>query len=310
MQRVARRLNAHPQFITEVDGLGIHHLHVRSENPEAVALILTHGWPGSVLEFLGVIDALREDFHLVIPSLPGYGWSAKPTAAGTGVERIAELWAGLMGELGYAEYFAQGGDWGAFVTAAMGQQLPPGLLGIHVNLLLADRKALRALGDITDEEERLLRKLPRYLGKEAGYAGIQSTKPQTLGYGLADSPVGQLAWIVEKFYGWTPARHPEDAFTRDELLDAVMVYWLTNSAASSARLYWEVPASNQGEVSIPSAYSAFPNDIFVCSERWARTRLTDLRYFSAPARGGHFAALEQPELFAAEVRAGIAAMRA
>jgi pimeloyl-ACP methyl ester carboxylesterase len=311
MQRLATRLNAFPQAKTVVGGLAIHHLHVRSDNPDAPALILTHGWPGSVVEFLEVIEPLRQDFHLVIPSLPGYGWSDKPTEPGIGAGRIAELWDELMTTLGYDEYYAQGGDWGGVVTAALGQLGPQGLQGIHVNFALCNPEALT---DLTEEEQAQLGRIPAYLQTEGGYSNLQSTKPQTIGYALADSPVGQLAWIVEKFHAWTDNQgHPEDAVSRDDLLDNVMVYWLTNSAASSARLYWEsfgAAMSVFDEVSVPSAYSAFPEDLFVFSERWTRTRYTDLRYFNAPPRGGHFAALEEPELFVAELRAGLNALAA
>lgn len=313
MQRVADRLNAFPQSMTEVDGVEIHHLHVRSENPDAAAIILSHGWPGSVVEFLNVIEPLSQEFHLVIPSLPGYGWSDKPAGPGTGVERIAELWDGLMKQLGYNEYYAQGGDWGGIITTALGQQQPAGLLGIHVNFAICNPEALATFTEPTEEENAQLGLIPAYLQNEAGYSTEQSTKPQTIGYALADSPVGQLAWITEKFHAWTDNQgHPEDSVSRDEILDNVMVYWLTNTAASSARLYWESFAGAMqrfDDVGAPASYSAFPKDLFVFSERWTRTRYTDLRYYSAPARGGHFAALEEPELFVAELQSGIAALQ-
>jgi epoxide hydrolase len=320
MNRVADRLNAYPQFHAAIGDLGIHFLHVRSPHPDARPLILTHGWPGSVVEFLDVIGALTnperfgghadDAFHVVIPSLPGYGFSDKPTTAGVGIDRISEAWNELMVALGYRHYYAQGGDWGGFVTTAMGIKAPVGLLGIHVNLALASPEALAGLGELTPDEQAV-GGLPAYLEQEGAYAVQQATRPQTLGYGLADSPVGQLAWVTEKFYAWTDCDgHPENAVPRDVILDNVMVYWLTNTAASSARLYWEsfsITGSFE-EVAVPSAYSRFPKEIVNVSERWLRTRFTDLRYYQGVANGGHFAALEQPEIFVDEVRAGIRAL--
>ncbi|TAM65672.1 epoxide hydrolase [Mycobacterium sp.] len=320
MYRVANRLNAYPQFRATIGDLGVHFLHVRSPHEEARPLILTHGWPGSVVEFLDVIGALTEPerfggqahdaFHVVIPSLPGYGFSDKPTTTGVGIERIAESWNELMGALGYRNYYAQGGDWGAFVTTAMGIKRPAGLLGIHVNMALASPEALAGFDELTLDEQAV-GGLPVYLEQEGAYAVQQATRPQTLGYGLADSPVGQLAWITEKFYAWTDCDgHPENAVPRDVILDNVMVYWLTNTAASSARLYWESfsTISSFEEVTVPSAYTRFPKEIVNVSERWLRTRFTDLRYYHGVNRGGHFAALEQPGVFVDEVRSGIRAL--
>ena len=317
MHRLAERLNAHPQFRAEIDGLGIHFLHVRSPHDGARPLILTHGWPGSVVEFLDVIGPLTEPdnpedaFHVVVPSLPGYGFSDKPTAAGVGIERIAEAWHELMTALGYSGYYAQGGDWGSAVTTAMAAARPAGLLGIHLNFAIASPKALGTLGELTPEEERGIASLANYQKHEAGYSTQQATRPQTLGYGLADSPVGQLAWITEKFHGWTDCDgHPENAVPRDVILDNVMMYWLTNSATSSARLYWESfgSFSDFDEIALPSAYTRFPKEILTLSERWVRTTYTGLRYFGTAAKGGHFAALEQPAIFVDEVRAGIRAL--
>lgn len=314
LTRLATRLNAFPQFRTEVDGVGIHHLHVRSEAPDAPALLLCHGWPGSVVEFLDVIEPLSERFHLVIPSLPGYGWSDKPTAAGIGVERIGELWDGLMHGLGYGEYVVQGGDWGGIVATTMGVQAPAGLLGIHVNMAIVDPKALSGFDDLTADEQAQLARLKQHRQTGMGYSTQQRTRPQTLGYGLADSPVGQLAWIVEKFHAWTDHDGDHEAVVpRDVLLDNVTLYWLTNTAASSARLYWESFGRTLGpedQVQVPAAYSAFPGDIFVYSERMARTRYPDLRRYSAPDRGGHFAALERGAEFADEVIAAFDAILA
>jgi len=318
MRRVEKRLNAHPQFRTEIDGLAIHFLHVRSPHQDALPLVMTHGWPGSVLEFLETIKPLtepedpRDAFHLVIPSIPGYGFSDKPTRDGWSVQQVARAWAKLMPRLGYSRYGAQGGDWGSAITSAIGQQDGAHVVGIHVNLGLADPGALMALGDLTAEEQQDLATLKNYMDHESGYSAQQSTRPQTLGYGLADSPAGQAAWIVEKFKTWADCDgHPENVFSRDELLDNVMMYWLTNSAASSARIYWESfkPAlSDFSPIACPSAYSVF-KDIFTLSERWTRTRYTGLRYYRRVARGGHFAALEQPQAFVNEVRAGFRTMR-
>ncbi|BDE15789.1 MULTISPECIES: epoxide hydrolase family protein [Mycobacterium] len=320
MNRLAERLNAYPNYHATLGDLGVHFLHVRSPHDGARPLILTHGWPGSVLEFLDVIGPLTEPerfggavedaFHVVIPSLPGYGFSAKPTITGVGIERIADAWDELMAALGYHGYYAQGGDWGAFVTTAMGIKRPAGLLGIHVNMALASPEALAGLGELTPDEQAV-GGLPAYLEQEGAYAVQQATRPQTLGYGLADSPVGQLAWITEKFYAWTDCDgHPEKAVARDVILDNVMLYWLTNTAASSARLYWESfsAISSFAEVALPSAFSLFPKEIIRVTERWLRTRFTDLRYYNAVSKGGHFAALEQPDVFVDEVRSAIRAL--
>jgi epoxide hydrolase len=312
MGRLARRLSRVPMCRTELDGLGISYIHAPSPRRSARPVIVTHGWPGSVVEFLDVLEPLREDFHLVVPSLPGYGWSDRPSATGTGVERIGVLWDALMRRLGYDRYYAQGGDWGGVLAWTMSQQRPPGLAGVHVNLLMCDPKVIRQLPDHTPEERDQLDRLRRYRDHDYGYAKQQSTKPQTLGYGLADSPVGQLAWVIEKFHTWTDHRgHPEDAIGRDALLDNVMVYWLTNTAASSARLYWESMVATLGAydpIPGPLAYSRFPREIYTFSERFVRTRVHELTYYGTPPAGGHFAAFEQPELFVAEFRAGIGSL--
>ena len=318
MQRVATRLNARPQFHATIGELGVHLLHVRSRHDDATPLILTHGWPGSVLEFLSVIDPLTDPTahggtaedacHVVIPALPGYGFSDRPSGTGVGVERIGAAWDELMHALGYPRYIAQGGDWGGIVTAAMATKPPAGLLGVHLNFAPVDPAALAGFDDPTPEEQNL-GGMQQYAEHETGYSAQQSTRPQTLGYGLTDSPVGQLAWIVEKFYAWTDCDgHPENAVGRDELLDNVMLYWLTNTATSSARLYWESFQSVFGkfdEINLPTAYSKFPKELLRVSERWLRTRFTDVRHYGTPAKGGHFAALEQPALFVDEVRAAV-----
>jgi pimeloyl-ACP methyl ester carboxylesterase len=303
------RLNAVPHFRTHVDGLGIHFVHARSPHPGALPLVLTHGWPGSIVEFLGVIDALtRPDdpadaFHVVAPSLPGYGWSDKPTAPGWGVPRIARAWDQLMGRIGYGRYGAQGGDWGAMVTTSLGQQAPERVVGIHVNMAIVAFGRV-PMDDLTDREQACLARAGDHATWGMGYSSQQSTRPQTLGYGLVDSPVGQCAWIVEKFHEWTDCDgHPERALTRDQILDDVSVYWFTGTAASSARLYWESFRDiDTTEVPLPSGVSVFPHELVRVSRRWAETRFTDLRWFGEPARGGHFAALEQPAAFVEEVR--------
>ena len=322
MQRLADRLNAFPQFHATIDGLGIHVLHVRSPHEHARPLIMTHGWPGSVVEFLDVIGPLTDPeshggsaadaFHVVVPALPGFGFSDKPSRPGTGVERIARAWHELMGHLGYSRYYAQGGDWGSAVTTAMAVRAPEGLLGVHLNVARVSPEALHRLGEPTEREREMLARTQRFFAEEAGYSAEQATRPQTIGYALADSPAGQLAWIVEKFHAWADcAGHPENAVSRDDLLDNVMMYWLTNSAASSARMYWEnaeyLDAAPE-PVRIPTAYTQFPEEIFAFSERWLRTQFSDLRYYNTAERGGHFAAFEQPEIFAREVRAGIASL--
>ena len=321
MHRVADRLNKHPNFRGEIGDLGIHFLHVRSPHEGARPLVMTHGWPGSVIEFLEVIEPLTEPerhggraedaFHLVLPSLPGYGFSDKPTTPGVGVQRIAEAWNELMIGLGYPQYYAQGGDWGGAVTTAMATNPPAGLLGVHLNFAFASPEALSGLGELTPEEQSFGGMLD-YQQHEAGYSTQQSTRPQTLGYGLADSPVGQLAWITEKVFAWTDCDgHPENVVSRDAILDNVMMYWLTNTATSSARLYWESIGTfaTFDEIALPSAYSRFPKELITPSERWLRTRFTGLRSYNSVARGGHFAALEQPAIFVDEVRAGIGALR-
>jgi pimeloyl-ACP methyl ester carboxylesterase len=314
------RFNAFPQFVTEIDGLDVHLLHVRSRHEDALPLIVTHGWPGSVVEFHGVIDRLvdptaygaSEDdaFHVVCPSLPGYAWSGKPSRAGCGVPKIAEMWAELMARLRYDRYGAQGGDWGSAVTSALGLLDRDHNVGIHINLVVAVPDA-EMLNDLTPAEKSALDGAAFYDRWDSGYSKQQSTRPQTLGYGLADSPAAQCAWIVEKFYTWTDCDgHPENAIPRDKLLDNVMTYWLTDSGASSARLYWE--SFNQFSfepVDIPVACSIFPKEIFRPSRRWAEKQYLDLRHWGEPPRGGHFAAFEQPELFVDEVRAAFRSMR-
>jgi pimeloyl-ACP methyl ester carboxylesterase len=313
-RRAERRLNAIAQARTELDGLGIHLLHARSPHDGALPLLLTHGWPGSVVEFLDVVGPLsdppahggdaRDAFHVVAPSLPGYGFSDKPAGPGWDDRRIAAAWAQLMARLGYDRYGAQGGDWGSIVTMQLAQLDAEHLAGIHLNMPRAAPAALKALGELTEREQAALESLGHYRRWESGYSTQQATRPQTLGYGLVDSPAAQCAWIVEKFHAWTDCDgHPENAVARDILLDNVMLYWLPATGASSGRLYWESFYDQEfAPIDVPTGCSIFPKEIFRLSERWARTRFGDLRHFRELDRGGHFAALEQPDVFVDEVR--------
>ena len=304
-----QRFNAFPQFRTPVDGLGIHFIHARSSNVNALPLILTHGWPGSVAELLHVVEPLinppdsDDAFHVVVPSLPGYGFSDKPTAPGWNIDRVARAWAALMASLGYERYGAQGGDWGAMVTTSIGQQDVAHVAGIHLNMAIATPDP-ETMNDLTPQEQSALEGMAHYSRWESGYSTQQASRPQTLGYGLADSPAAQCAWIVEKFWAWTDCDgHPENVFTKDQLLDNVMLYWLPATGASSARLYWEsFHTMSQGEVPVPTGISVFPKEIFRPSRRWAERRFTDIRWFNELEKGGHFAAFEQPEAFVDEVR--------
>jgi pimeloyl-ACP methyl ester carboxylesterase len=308
-----QRLNAHPQFLVELFDLDIHFLHVRSPNPDALPLVITHGWPGSVVEFLNVVDRLtnpkahggadEDAFHVVCPSLPGYGFSGKPAQPGWSVERIADAWAQLMSTLGYDRYGAQGGDWGAAVTTAIGHRDAAHVAGIHLNMPMVGPDP-ETMSDLTEAERSALDALAYYQDWDSGYSKQQSTRPQTLGYGLADSPAGQCAWILEKFWAWTDCNgHPENALSRDELLDNVSLYWFTNSGASSARLYWEsFNRPSREPVDVPTGCSIFPKEIFRSSRRWAQRRFGDLRYWNELDRGGHFAAFEQPEVYVDELR--------
>jgi pimeloyl-ACP methyl ester carboxylesterase len=280
---------------------------------------MTHGWPGSVVEFDRVIGPLSDPaahggdpadaFSVVCPSLPGYGWSGKPTTPGWNIERIADAWATLMARLGYARYGAQGGDWGSVVTTRIGIQDPAHVAGIHVNMLVARPGPDQT--EFTEAEQASLASSANYQRWESGYSTQQATRPQTLGYGLADSPVAQCAWIVEKFRAWSDCGDdPVAGYGADRLLDNVMFYWWPRNGASSARLYWESFHNwPGGTVEVPAAASVFPKEIFRPSRRWAEQALPDLRYFNELPRGGHFAAFEQPELFVEEVRAAFRTMR-
>lgn len=314
------RLNSWPQYRTRIDGLGIHFLHVPSPEPDAVPVVMTHGWPGSIVEFQKVLGPLTDPrahggdpadaLEVVCPSLPGYGFSDKPAEPGWDVERIASAWSELMARLGHDRYLAQGGDWGAMVTTALAQKDPDHCVGIHLNMALA-MPGEEDLADPTEAEQAALAGFDHYQQWDSGYSKQQSTRPQTLGYGLVDSPVGQAAWILEKFWAWTDhGGDPEKVIERDELLDNVMLYWLPATGASSARLYWESFSNvSMDPVATPTGISVFPREIFRTSRRWAERRFTDLRYFNEVDRGGHFAAFEQPERFVAEVRAAARTMR-
>jgi epoxide hydrolase len=324
--RLERRLNALPQFRTLLDGVEIHFLHVRSPHPDALPLVMTHGWPGSVLEFLEAIGPLTDPtahggeaadaFHVVCPALPGFGFSAAPSAPGWGPDRIAFAWAELMARLGYRHYGAQGGDWGSVISRAIARVDPGHIVGVHLNAHFVRRSTLRRLGTETEFEAEALAAREAFGRVGTGYSRLQSTRPQTVGYGLADSPAGQCAWIVEKFASWSDSGgEPERVFDRDALLDNVSLYWLTNSAASSARLYWEMatgnpPAEEPPSRPVPSAVSVFPADLNIASERWIAAEDPGLVYYRRLDRGGHFAAMEHPELFAAEVRSGFRAIAA
>lgn len=309
------RLNAFPQFTTEIDGLDIHFIHARSPHEGAAPLIITHGWPGSIVEFHKVIGPLTDPvkyggnaadaFHVVAPSLPGYGFSGKPAKNGWGVEKIGNAWAALMARLGYSRYFAQGGDWGSAVTSAIGAQDPEHCGGIHLNMVTA-RPDPETMNDLTDLEKGAIAALQYYQDWDSGYSKEQSTRPQTVGYGLVDSPAGLAAWILEKFWAWTDCDgHPENALTRDEMLDDIMLYWLPGTGASSARLYWESfgrAGGAQAPITVPVGCSIFPKEIFRASRRWADKRFPNIVHWNELPKGGHFAAFEQPEVFVNELR--------
>lgn len=306
------RLNDFPQYRTNIDGLDIHFVHVPSPHAGAMPLVLTHGWPGSWVEFLEVIGQLTDPvafggdaadaFHVVVPSLPGYGFSGKPTSAGWGVKRTAGAWSTLMARLGYDRYGAQGGDWGAMVTTAIGLQDPGHVAGIHLNMIIGFPGPDD--GEPTETEKSALAGVQSYMAVDSGYSKQQSTRPQTLGYALVDSPAGQCAWILEKFWSWSDtAGDPVGALGADSILDNVMLYWLPAAGASSARMYWE--SFNDpilDPITVPMGGSVFPKEIFRCSRRWAERQFSDIRYWNEPPRGGHFAAFEQPALFVDEVR--------
>jgi pimeloyl-ACP methyl ester carboxylesterase len=308
-------LNRFDQFVTPVDGVDVHFIHVRSPHEGALPLVMTHGWPGSIVEFHKVIEPLADPtryggqaedaFHVVCPSLPGYGFSGKPPEKGWGVDRIGDAWDQLMVRLGYDRYVAQGGDWGSAVTTAIGRDHGDHCAAIHLTLAMGSRPNIQ--GDPTPEEQRALDGAKYYRDWDSGYSKEQSTRPQTLGYGLTDSPAGQAAWILEKFWAWTDCDgHPENILSRDELLDNVMLYWVTASGASSARLYWESFGRGRGragKIEVPTGVAAFPKEIVPPVRHWMEPDFPNIQHWSEMPRGGHFAAFEQPELFVDDVRA-------
>ncbi|MCS4249589.1 epoxide hydrolase family protein [Pseudomonas sp. BIGb0164] len=323
-RRFEARLNSFPQFRTRIDGVGIYFIHARSPHPNATPILLTHGWPGSVLEFLEVIERLTDPvafggtaedaFDVVVPAIPGYGFSDKPTEQGWNPARIARAWAVLMRErLGYRHWVAQGGDWGAAITTALAGQAPEGLKAAHVNLPMVVPAHLPA--HPTEEERQALEDIERYVSDKAGYANQMNTRPQTIGYALNDSPVALATWMYEKFWEWTDNNgRPEDALSRDQMLDDISLYWFTGTGTSSARLYWEgVGATIRGadffssarggveRIQVPMGASLFPAETFKPPRAWAEAAWANLFYWNAVDKGGHFAAFEQPQVFAEEL---------
>jgi len=311
------RLNEIPQFRTEIDGLALHFLHVRSPEPSATPLILTHGWPGSFLEFERTLAPLAEPaahsgaagdaFHVVVPSLPGYAFSGQPTTAGWDIHRIARAWCELMTRLGYPRFLAAGSDWGTSISTSIALQHPGRLHALHLvpPLVAPDREA----DDLTSAERSALRDLDERTRHGSGYSAVHGTRPQTIGYGLTDSPAGLAAWIGEKLWAW--ADQANGGLTEDQILDNLSLYWFTRTAASSARLYWEsieevsawFTAATADTIAVPTGCSVFPAEVPRPSRRWAERRFTSIVHWSEPGRGGHFAAWEQPELFVRDIRA-------
>jgi pimeloyl-ACP methyl ester carboxylesterase len=330
-RKAEAKLNAVPQFVTTIDGVDIHFIHVRSRHPNALPLIMTHGWPGSVFELLKTVEPLTEPtvyggrpedaFDLVMPSIPGFGFSGKPTSPGWDPDRIARTWAKLMKRLGYTRYVAQGGDWGAPISSAMARQAPAGLLGIHLNypasvppeIDQALRNGDPAPAGMSVEENAAFGALRTFAATGSGYRVMMGTRPQTLGYGLADSPVAFAAFMYDYNGG-----EPQRLLARDEVLDNITLYWLTNTATSSARIYWEnhnksntsASAQKAAEISLPVAVTVFPSEIYRAPKSWTQRAYRNLIYFHAVDKGGHFAAWEHPELFAAELRAAFRPLRA
>ena len=318
-------LNGSGSSRTVLDGLGIHFLHVRSPEPHALPLLMAHGWPGSVLEFAALVGPLtdpaahggdpRDAFHLVIPSMPGFGFSDKPTGTGWGVSRTADAWITLMGRLRYPRWAAHGGDWGSAVTEAIRGRAPAGLVGTHVNLPLVFPSPEEA-ADATPQEQAMIASAARYRSEQSAYAQLQATRPQTVGYSLADSPAGLAAWIYTLFQDVTDSGgDPESVLTLDQMLDDVMMYWLPNAGASSARLYWEAAreqatqAPPSGPSPVPAGFSTFPGEAVRASRRWIDSRYSHVLHYGELDRGGHFAALEQPAALTEEIRATFRTVR-
>ncbi len=319
-RRFERELNRFPQFLTTIDGLDIHFIHVKSKNPEAMPLILTHGWPGSIADFLALIGPLsdpvayggniEDSFDVVIPSLPGFGFSQKPTKTGWTVPRIATAWVELMQRLGYEHWAAQGGDWGSAVTTALGAMRPEGLLGIHLNTPYAFPAQIP--DTLSAGERRAVETLALYTGYLGGSNHLQGTKPQTVGFALADSPAGQAAWIYEKFQSKTDNHGlAEDVLSTDDMLDTISLYWFTNTAASSARIYRENSSATMAgpQLTLPVAVTVFPRDIPRLPRSWIDDTYTNLIHYSEADAGGHFAALEQPDTLIREIRTGLRDLR-
>ena len=321
-RRCEALLNYWPQYHTEIDGLDIQFMHVRSPVENAMPMVMTHGWPGSVMEFMKVIAPLTDPvmhggkaedaFHVVCPTLPGFGFSGKPSAPGWGVEKIGEAWGKLMARLGYDRYVAQGGDWGSAVTHSIAMTETAHCAAMHTNMPLVSPTP-DSMDNLTDFEKDCIKGGQHYWEWDSGYSKEQSTRPQTVGYGLTDSPSGQAAWILEKFWAWTDCDgHPENVLTRDELLDNIMMYWLPASAASSARLYWQsfgLITRAKDPIEIPAGVSIFPHEIFRASKRWCEGRFKNLVHYNVLPKGGHFAAFEQPATFVDEVRAAFRGVR-
>jgi pimeloyl-ACP methyl ester carboxylesterase len=334
MRRCAARLNAFPQFTTRIDGVDIHFLHVRSPHPDALPLVMTHGWPGSVVEMLDCVGPLTDPtahggraedaFHLVVPSLPGYGLSGEPTETGWDVARIGRAWAVLMDRLGYPRYVAQGGDVGAGVTDAMGRQAPPGLVGIHMNLLVTGLGGLQFPTD-TEDERAAAAAIATFQASGFSYFLQMATRPQTIGYALLDSPVALAAWLLdhdtdsyEKIARAFVDGQPAGSLTRDNVLDNITLYWLTGTGASAARSYWDsygvaaaqaTAGQTPPEVAVPVGFTTFPGEIWRSPRSWVELSYRTLAYFNEVDRGGHFAAWEEPELFTTEVRAAFRSLR-
>jgi pimeloyl-ACP methyl ester carboxylesterase len=334
-RKAEAKLNALPQFVTTIDGVEIYFIHVRSKNPRALPLILTHGWPGSPLEFLKTIGPLTDPvayggrpedaFDVVIPAIPGYGFSGKPTGTGWGPERVAKAWDILMKRLGYQRYVSQGGDHGSVISDALARQAPVGLLGIHLNMpatippelvkpIFGGDPAPAGLGA---SEKAAFDSLSSFFGRHAAYGAMMVTRPQTIGYAMADSPSGLAAWMYEKFAQWSDSDgRPERVFTRDEMLDDITLYWLTNTGASSSRFYWEnnnnnfsAVAQKTAQIRVPVAITVFPHEIYRAPRSWSKQAYPSLSYFHEVDKGGHFAAWEQPQLFAEELRAAFKSLR-
>ena len=331
-RKAESKLNALPQFKTTIDGLEIHFIHVRSKEPNALPVIITHGWPGSIFEELKLIGPLtnptayggkaEDAFDVVIPSMPGYGFSQKPTTTGWNPDRIARAWDTLMKRLGYTRYVSQGGDWGAKISEVLARQAPPGLLGIHTNLLLGTPPEIsraRAAGDpapagLTDKEKAAYEQLKVLY--PIGYLIEQSRRPQTIGFSLASTPVGLAAWLLDHDpHSYQQAVNaidgkPEGEFTQDEILDNITLYWLTNTGTSAARLYWETARFvSKGEISVPAAFTVFPDELFRAPRSWVEHTYQNLIYYNEVDKGGHHAAWEQPQLFAEEMRAAFKSLR-